>query len=182
MTIKALNDIFENGGLTAVERYLETLNNGIVSSTSNALTPTDDMFQLSTEQSTTNFLLDKGRGYISQGINSLSLISKIIEGVNPNSLFLFGDSIVFGDPKTLRQLNDEQLFNFVLRNLRISDYFTIATSRNAAFCESYKQFLISIGKRVRTGSFIKEEFQERIFSDSKRIIKLAIAQSGVRSV
>lgn len=170
---------FDSMGVAGTIPQLETELDRFARQLSSALNPLDAPITVQTDSSELqyqNILKDYGQGRISSGLRSLELLSHLRNGVSPQDLFLFDDTIFYGTAQSFSSTNNEELVRIVLANLGMLEVYQGTPEMQR---ESYRSLCLRVVNKVKAGAFLASEFSAVVRRESKILVNAYLTSRGV---
>jgi hypothetical protein len=175
-----IDERFKKGGSAAVEQYVSKLDYPINMSFTGttALSADADVAPVITKYDMQSMLYDFGGGRVSQGMRSLTLLSKLCKGVPSSDLFLFNNVMYTSNPYEIKNASDDTLTAIVIGNLGMTVVVANMGSYGASDLAKFNELCLSMGKDVRCGSFDRNKYEGRVMLLTKRLVLLASKNLG----
>jgi hypothetical protein len=125
-------------------------------------------------------LIDSGTGRIYDGLKSLELMSRIINGASASSSSLFDAEIIAFNADDMRAATNRQAYNIVNVNLGVKDILDYAKSINSPETAAYEEFVSKIARQIKAGGFKTEDHLAEALVRVKALVKSVLADRSTK--
>ena len=120
------------------------------------------------------FLSDRGTGRIYEGLKSLELMARTMNGVSEQSLQLFDNKIIAFTAEDMRTADEATALLIINSNIGISQIYAYAKNKESSQIPAYEAFVRSIARRIKAGTFRTENHINEALVRVKALIKTVL--------
>lgn len=171
--VKEIIDAFEKQQFTKVEQFLQNITSA-KNATTTVVNPTPKLDKQTKIDKAFPWLHDIGTGPITSGLGALQVMSDVIAGGRYNAFKIFDTYQIVYTPDDMKNADDRFALIIILENLGMFDYYNTAKDINTVESEKLKDLCMIINKRIKAGSFKKEDFEQRMLVACKSVIRVCL--------
>lgn len=123
------------------------------------------------------YLRDRGRGRISQGLESLETITKAIKGARAHSLVLF-DKKMFSSPIEFKESTQDEAVELVINNLGLTSFISAAENVSRSTVDTLRSLAHRMSRDVKNGTFTVDKYKNEALRVCKAVVRTSMNYKG----